>query len=201
MRSGRDCAREPAGVASRVPLPARATGRAGGVAAVLLFVAPLLLAVGAQAQGTAPHPAATPKAAARAAAEIRAARARSNEAIARHDTAGIGAILAPHLVVVSSNSSQSIGRQAMLDRFAEQFASRPDVTYRRSPRDIRVFAPWEMAAESGTWTGSWRDSDGAIAIGGSYYAKWRRIDGTWFVESETFVPEYCRGGKYCAVAP
>ncbi|HEX4934146.1 MAG TPA: nuclear transport factor 2 family protein, partial [Gemmatimonadaceae bacterium] len=136
-----------------------------------------------------------------AAAAIRGARARSNAAIARHDTAGIGAILAPHLVVVSSNSAQSLGRQAMLERFAQQFASRPDVTYRRTPREVRVFSPWGMASESGTWTGSWTDPDGKLAIGGRYFAKWRRIDGRWLVESETYVPEYCRGGTYCVTVP
>lgn len=134
-------------------------------------------------------------------AEIRRLRASSNAAIARHDTAGIGAILAPHLIVVSSNSAQSIGKQSMLDRFAQQFASRGDVTYRRTPRDVRVFAAWGMASEAGEWTGSWTDPDGKLALGGRYFAKWRKIDGSWRVESETYVPEYCRGGGYCAKAP
>lgn len=165
-------------------------------AAFIAVVMSLLPAGSAHAQGAAKNGSAVA-----AAAEIRAARARSNAAIARHDTAGIGAILAPQLIVVSSNSAQSVGRQAMLDRFAQQFAARPDVIYRRTPRDVRVFAPWGMAAESGTWTGSWTDSDGKLAIGGSYYAKWRKIDGTWLVESETYVPEYCRGGRYCEVVP
>lgn len=134
-------------------------------------------------------------------AEIRRLRESSNAAIARHDTAGIGAILAPHLIVVSSNSAQSIGRQAMLDRFAQQFASRADVTYRRTPRDVRVFAAWGMASEAGEWTGSWTDPDGKLSLGGRYFAKWRKLDGSWRVESETYVPEFCRGGGYCAKAP
>lgn len=134
-------------------------------------------------------------------AEIRRLRESSNAAIARHDTAGIGAILAPHLIVVSSNSAQSIGRQAMLDRFAQQFASRADVTYRRTPRDVRVFAAWGMASEAGEWTGSWTDPEGKLSLGGRYFAKWRKIDGSWRVESETYVPEYCTGGAYCAKSP
>lgn len=133
--------------------------------------------------------------------EIRRRRESSNSAIARHDTAGIGAILAPHLVVVSSTSAQSVGRQAMLQRFAEQFRSRPDVTYRRTPEEVRVFAPWQMASERGQWTGSWTDPDGRVSLRGSYSAKWRRIDGTWLVESETYVPESCAGGQYCNTAP
>lgn len=128
---------------------------------------------------------------------IRARRESSNAAIARHDTAGIGAILAPHALVVSSTSAVSTGRAAMLARFAEQFAARPDVVYRRTAEDVRVFAPWTMAFERGTWTGSWTDADGRISLRGSYAAKWRRIDGTWLVESETYVPESCTGGAYC----
>lgn len=134
-------------------------------------------------------------------AEIRRLRESSNAAIARHDTAGIGAILAPQLVVVSSNSAQSIGRQAMLDRFAQQFAARADVTYRRTPRDVRVFSAWGMASEAGEWTGSWTDPDGKLSLGGRYFAKWRKLDGSWRVESETYVPEYCTGGAYCAKSP
>jgi ketosteroid isomerase-like protein len=135
------------------------------------------------------------------AAEIRRIRAASNEAIARHDTAGIGAVLAPHAVIVSSNSAQSLGRQAMLVRFAEQFAARPDVRYRRTPVEVRVFAPWGMASEIGEWSGSWSEQDGKVAIGGRYFAKWRRLGGRWLIESETFVPERCAGAGYCAVVP
>lgn len=132
---------------------------------------------------------------------IRARRASSNAAIARHDTTGLGAIFAPDVVVVSSNSLHTIGREANIQRFAEQFRSRPDVVYLRTPTQVRVFAPWAMASESGQWTGSWTDSDGKVRIGGSYFAKWRRLNGTWFVESETYVPEHCTGSAYCQRSP
>jgi ketosteroid isomerase-like protein len=134
-------------------------------------------------------------------AQIRARRAASNEAIARHDTAGLGAILAPNVIVVTSNSVHREGRDANVESFAEQFRTRPDVLYRRTPDDVRVFAPWLMAAERGRWTGSWTDADGKIQLAGSYYAKWRKVDGQWFVESETYTPETCTGGAYCTKVP
>lgn len=132
---------------------------------------------------------------------IRQLRSSSNAAIARHDTAGVGAILASDLVVVTSNSLHVQGRAAHLQQFADQFRTRPDVVYRRTPDEVRVFTPWGMASERGRWTGSWTDTDGKVSIGGSYFAKWRRINGQWLVESETYVPETCAGGAYCRIVP
>ena len=133
--------------------------------------------------------------------QIRARRESSNAAIARHDTAGIGAILAPNVIVVTSNSIHRQTREANVESFAEQFRTRPDVVYRRTPDEVRVFLPWLMASERGRWTGSWTEPDGKIQLTGSYFAKWRNIDGVWFVESETYVPETCAGGAYCTRTP
>jgi uncharacterized protein (TIGR02246 family) len=133
--------------------------------------------------------------------QIRARRESSNAAIERHDAAGIGAVLAPNVVVVTSNSVHRQGREANAASFAEQFRTRPDVIYRRTPDEVRVFPPWLMAAERGRWTGSWTEADGKIQLTGSYYAKWRKLDGQWFVESETYTPETCTGGAYCTRVP
>jgi ketosteroid isomerase-like protein len=133
--------------------------------------------------------------------QIRTRREASNASIARHDAAAIGAVLAPNVIVVTSNSVHREGRDANVQSFAEQFRTRPDVVYRRTPDDVKVFAPWLMAAERGRWTGSWTDPDGKIQLTGSYYAKWRKVDGQWLVESETYVPETCTGGAYCTRVP
>ena len=133
--------------------------------------------------------------------QIRARRESSNQAIARHDTAGIGAILADNVVVVTSNSVHGPGREANEQSFADQFRTRPDLVYRRTPSEVRVFTPWLMASESGTWTGSWADPDGRIQLTGRYFAKWRKLNGQWFIESETYVPETCTGGAYCTKVP
>ena len=132
---------------------------------------------------------------------IRRLRESSNAAIARHDTAGISAILAPNVVVFASTSTLTTGHDSNVARFAEAFVEHPDVTYRRTPSEVTIFAPWRMASESGTWTGSWTAPDGKVKIGGRYFAKWREIDGRWLVESETYVPERCSGSSYCARAP
>ncbi|MCU0646393.1 MAG: nuclear transport factor 2 family protein [Gemmatimonadaceae bacterium] len=135
------------------------------------------------------------------AARIGARRAASNRAIAAHDTAGLATIFAPQVVVVSSNSTVISGRDANAMRFAEQFRTRPDVIYRRTPEAVFVYGPWRMASERGRWTGSWTDTDGRVALVGHYFAKWREISGEWYVESETYVPERCTGGAYCRTVP
>lgn len=133
--------------------------------------------------------------------EIRRLRESSNAAIARHDTAGIGATLAEDVIVVTSRSERSIGRAANVASFAAQFAARPDVTYRRTPREVRVYAPWGMASEAGEWSGGWSEPDGKVSIAGRYFAKWRKVGGQWLVESETYVPERCDGSAYCRRVP
>lgn len=132
---------------------------------------------------------------------IRQRRASSNAAIARHDTAGIGAIFADNVVVVTSNSVHGIGRATNLQRFSDQFRTRPDVVYERKPDAVRVYDPWGMASEHGRWTGSWTDGGSKIQISGVYFAKWRLRNGSWLVESETYVPESCTGGPYCQTPP
>lgn len=133
--------------------------------------------------------------------EIRRRRELSNAAIARHDSAAFASVLAREFSIVTSNSAHWQGRDAYAAQMAAQFRSRPDVVYRRTPSSVHVFAPWRMASELGEWTGSWSDADGRITIGGTYFAKWRKLDDAWVIESETFVPTHCRGGVYCSRVP
>lgn len=109
--------------------------------------------------------------------------------------------MAPDVIVVTSRSSQAIGRAANMTSFADQFRTRSDVVYERTPEQVRVYEPWGMASELGRWTGSWTDTDGKIQIGGIYFAKWRLRNGSWLIESETYVPERCSGGAYCRTMP
>lgn len=171
--------------------------------AKLRLIAPALLSVLSATPAQSQLASATARAAGSTTAErvIRERRESSNDAIARHDTAGIARILDENVIVVTSNSAKVAGRNANVTRFAEQFQTRPDVVYRRTPMEIEVFAQWAMASERGTWTGSWTDTDGKIEIGGSYFAKWRQVNGSWRVESETYVPVRCIGGKYCSTSP
>src|SRR3954463_8250543 len=86
---------------------------------------------------------------------IRAARDRSNRAIAAHDLDGVASVWAPEYMSVTSNNALSSGRDAARARFAQNFASRPDVVYDREPATITVNTAWGHAGESGRFTGSW----------------------------------------------
>lgn len=132
---------------------------------------------------------------------IRAARERSNAAIARHDLDGIAALWMTDVHVVSSTSAQGTGRDANRQRMATQFKNRPDTIYVRRPSTIQVYAPWDVAAESGEWTGKWTEPDGVVEIGGTYQAQWRKTDGSWLIQAELFVPTHCRGSRYCNARP
>ncbi len=129
---------------------------------------------------------------------IRLVRETSNAAIAAHDTTSLGTTLAPDYHVVTSRNSESSGRQAMLLRFAADAA---DVIYVRTPDVIRVFPEWKMASETGTWVGRWSVGDDKIGLSGTYFAKWHRVDGSWLIRAEIFVPLKCTGGKYCDQGP
>ena len=132
---------------------------------------------------------------------IVAARARSNAAIARHDTAGIAREMMPDVTVVSSTSAMGTGVAVNLSRMTAQFARRPDTRWVRTPDRIAVFDAWGVASERGHWVGTWTEPDGPVVIRGSYEAQWRRQDGTWRIQGELFVPLQCEGGAYCRARP
>ena len=132
---------------------------------------------------------------------IRAARARSNSAIAQHDVAGIAAHWMADVHIDTSTSAQGTGREVNGQRMAEQFKRRPDTAYVRTPVAVDVMAPWTVASERGEWTGRWTEPDGVVEIGGTYLAQWRKLDGVWLIQAELFVPTHCRGSAYCVKRP
>jgi ketosteroid isomerase-like protein len=132
---------------------------------------------------------------------IVAARARSNAAIARHDTAGIAREMMPDVTVITSTSAVGIGAAINVSRMAAQFARRPDTRWVRTPDTIAVFDAWGVASERGHWVGTWSEPDGPLVIRGSYEAQWRRQDGMWRIQGELFVPLRCEGGAYCRARP
>lgn len=134
-------------------------------------------------------------------AAIRAARDRSNRAIAAHDVNGVARAMLPEYVAVSSGNVRTVGLHATRESYAQIFASRPGVVFVRTPRTITVNTAWSQAGESGRWTGRWSSPDGVVRVGGEYFAKWKKLAGAWRLLAETFVQTTCSGGRYCAAPP
>jgi ketosteroid isomerase-like protein len=132
---------------------------------------------------------------------IREARARSNAAIAAHDPPAIAKLWMDDVHVVRSTGAQVAGRLANQQRMAQQFAARPDTIYVRQPSAVDVYLPWEMASERGEWTARWTEPDGTVNTSGTYMAQWRRVEGTWLVQAELYVPTRCSGSRYCSQRP
>ncbi len=135
------------------------------------------------------------------AAAVREARASSNRAIAERDTMMLVSLVSDSYHSVSSRNVHTSGREGARAQWRQQFTSRADVQFVRTPSTVRVFTPWEMAEETGSWVGRWQETDGAVVIRGSYTAKWRRIEGRWLLEAELFMPATCSGSSYCRRSP
>ena len=132
---------------------------------------------------------------------IRAARARSNGAIAAHDLDGVAREWMDDVHVVSSTGACGNGIGENRQFLARQFERRPDTNYVRTPMQVRVFAPWQVASERGEWVATWTEPDGPVRLTGTFEAQWRCIEGRWLIQGELFVPTQCEGGAYCQRHP
>ena len=125
--------------------------------------------------------------------QIRVARAQYNDAIASHDVSGIVSFLDEEYQITTSLGQLSQGRDDDAAAWEQLFATREDVVYVRSPESIEVSKDYPLAAEVGTWVGTWSTADGQVRTGGRFSAMWRKVDGEWKVRSELFVALYCEG--------
>lgn len=131
-----------------------------------------------------------------AAAEIRAARLKSNQALAMRDIKAFGESLAPDFVMIRGNGVFTPSRQAYIDRFGDDFKNPNAVRFDRIPDKIELSSAAPLAAEHGHWTGT--RANGKRAYGGTYLAMWRRMEGGWKIRSELFVVLTCDDEAACA---
>lgn len=129
---------------------------------------------------------------------IRESRELFNQAIATHDTLHIGDSWMDNFSLITSMDLNVTGKQENIESFTAHFNERPDVVYVRIPDQIEIFKSWGMASEYGHWVGSWTEADGKVEVGGTYYAKWHKVESKWLLRTETYTPTYCNGGEYCA---
>jgi ketosteroid isomerase-like protein len=128
--------------------------------------------------------------------QIRAQRTAFNRAIAAADLPAIAAVLADNVQMITGSDSVHVaGKQAHLDRWAEGFKDPNRLVYVRTTDRVTVSPLLPIALETGHWRGAAAGTE-KDWIGGDYTAKWRRVDGVWRVEVETYVTTNC-GGTLC----
>jgi ketosteroid isomerase-like protein len=128
--------------------------------------------------------------------EIRAARERSNRALAARDLEALADTLASDFVQVRGSGAFTPSREAYLDSLAQTFADPQAVTYRRTPDRIEISDAAPLAAEHGHWDAL--NTDGLPAYGGTYLAMWRHTETGWKLRSELYVWLACQNAKACA---
>lgn len=115
-------------------------------------------------------------------AQIRVARAASNEAIARHDAQGIVRDMLPDYSIVTGRGQHLQGRDSMLVFWRKTFQAMPGVLYHRLPLSIVISQNDSLAWETGRWT-----AKHSYSCGGNYSAMWRKTGNAWKLAAELFV--------------
>ena len=124
-----------------------------------------------------------------------------NLAIASHDTSEMVKYWMDDITIITSRNTRFVGKDQYAAGLAQEFNTKKDVVYIRTPETIEVFPAWEMAAESGRWIGSWKSGDEKIEVTGTYYAKWKKLNEQWLISAEVYTPLKCKGGSYCLDVP
>ena len=116
------------------------------------------------------------------AAAIKASRTASNTAIAKHDVDGITASYLPDFVITRGDGVTVKGKDAIAATWKELFSKSPTVSYIRTPSSVLISDDGVMAWETGIW-----GAKNSYSKGGNYSAMWRKVNGTWMLQSELFV--------------
>ncbi|HEX8621562.1 MAG TPA: nuclear transport factor 2 family protein [Allosphingosinicella sp.] len=129
--------------------------------------------------------------------DIRRLRAQSNAAIAGHRPDAARRLFADDYTALPGSSGRPVSADQTEQRLAAAFADPSFVTYVRTPKRIVVAQSGRRAAETGTWLGLWRKSDGEMRLTGIYQATWVPRDGGWRLLNESFVTLRCAGSRSC----
>jgi len=131
-----------------------------------------------------------------AALDIVDARGRFNTAIRDSDIDAVREALAKRVILITGSGSEVfIGRDSQLKIWSQDFADDTSLLYVRTPRCISLSGILPIAMERGSWRGAIA-SDALNHVSGEYSAKWRKVNGRWAIEAETYLTTNC-GGSLC----
>ncbi len=115
---------------------------------------------------------------------VRARRRLTNKLIAGKDAQRLAPFFTPDAVLIAGDGASILGRAAIIEAFAAQFADPGFIAYVRETASVSLDAQGDRAAEHGRWQGRWTN---APPMGGDYLAVWRRVTGQWVIERELYV--------------
>jgi hypothetical protein len=124
---------------------------------------------------------------------IRALRRANNAAIAARDSAATMAAMAPSIVLVDSAGTVFIGNKTLTDDYAaHEFNDPTFIAYDRVTERVDVSAKGGFAAEYGRWTARNRlPGGGERQKSGVYLSEWVKVEGTWKIQTESYVGLGC----------
>ncbi|HET6969725.1 MAG TPA: nuclear transport factor 2 family protein [Phenylobacterium sp.] len=114
---------------------------------------------------------------------IRARRRLTNKLISAHEAQRLRPFFTPDVKLIVGDGGLILGADAVIEAFAAQFADPAFTAYVRETDTVTLDAAGGRAAESGRWTGRWRDHE----MSGTYLAVWKKVTGQWVIESELYV--------------
>lgn len=120
-------------------------------------------------------------------AAIRDRRQRTNDLIAAHQAEALRPFFDPEVKLVRGDGTLVVGIDATVKLFEAQFSDRDFIAYFRKTLAVTIDKDGERAAETGTWTGSWRAAAGETTKTGQYLAVWKKARTQWVIESELYV--------------
>jgi ketosteroid isomerase-like protein len=121
-------------------------------------------------------------------AAIKQVRLAQNAAIAAHRIDEIASYWTDDVSICRALGAQLSGKAAYRQLFVEDDPKNPNViVYVRTPNDIEVSSHWELAFETGVWSGHIGSAEGPVALGGRYSAQWVKRNGHWLIRSEVYV--------------
>ena len=113
---------------------------------------------------------------------ILAARAASNEAIAKKDITGVAKFWKDDFAEISSDGSLISGKEAVVADWTKMFDKDPSIRFERQLGTIEFTRGGTVAMEKGIliYTSPYNYK-------GYYTALWRKVDGVWVTQMENFV--------------
>ena len=131
---------------------------------------------------------------------IRAQVAAFNAAVAAYNDSAVAAVYAPDAVILPPNQGRQTGTAAIEQMIAGLEPLK--ATFAVTPVGITIAASGDLAVEEGTWTMAVPNANGTtFHDNGKYLVVWKKINGTWLTQFDTWNSDNAPPDASVTVAP